>query len=229
MIDYLQLITAPSSARESRQVEVSAISRGIKALARELNVPVVCLSQLNRASEQREGNRPRMSDLRESGSIEQDADVIMLLHREEYYHIPTPSWADENPDKVGVAEIIIAKQRNGPTGVVELKWDSHTTRFKNLSKYSGFAEESGGYAAPSHAAASFGAPQRPAPAGPRPAPAGDPNEPAPFDDTPHAGQPPAPRGFAPGKKQGPLDASDPRWRDGGGSRAEDDDLGDLPV
>lgn len=222
MIDYLQLMSAPSQARDGRQNEVSAISRGVKALARELSVPIVCLSQLNRASEQREGNRPRMADLRESGSIEQDADVILLLHREEYYHTQNPSWADENPDRVGIAEIIIAKQRNGPTGVVELKWDSSTTRFKNLSKYSGFGEDSGSYAAPSQAAQSFGNQPKPAP---RPAPAGDPNEPAPFDDAP----PPAPRGFSPGKKQGPLDASDPRWRDGGGSRAEDDDLGDLPV
>jgi replicative DNA helicase len=131
MIDYLQLMSAPNAARESRQVEVSAISRGVKALARELKVPVVCLSQLNRASESREGNRPRMSDLRESGSIEQDADVIMLLHREEYYHVHNPDWAAENPDKVGVAEIIVAKQRNGPTGVVKLAWDTRTTRFRS--------------------------------------------------------------------------------------------------
>ena len=131
VIDYLQLLTAPAQGKESRQVEVSAISRGIKALARELNVPIICLSQLNRASEQREGNRPRMSDLRESGSIEQDADVIMLLHREEYYHVQDPSWAEENQDKVGTAELIIAKQRNGPVGVVSLTWDNRTTRFKN--------------------------------------------------------------------------------------------------
>ena len=135
IVDYLQLLTAPGSARESRQVEVSAISRGIKALARELNVPVVCLSQLNRASEQREGNRPRMSDLRESGSIEQDADVVMLLHREDYYHVGNPEWAEENPDKVGTAELIIAKQRNGPTDVVRLTWDASTTRFKSYSPY----------------------------------------------------------------------------------------------
>lgn len=133
MIDYLQLLTSPGAARESRQVEVSAISRNIKALARELNVPVVCLSQLNRASEQREGNKPRMSDLRESGSIEQDADVVILLHREDYYHTQNPEWALDNPDKVGVAELIIAKQRNGPTGVVKLAWDSSTTRFKNYA------------------------------------------------------------------------------------------------
>jgi len=131
MIDYLQLLTSPAQARESRQVEVSAISRGIKALARELQVPVVCLAQLNRGSEQREGNRPRMSDLRESGSIEQDADVVALLHREAYYHLNDDEWKDANPDKLNLAELIIAKQRNGPTGVVKLTWDSSTTRFKN--------------------------------------------------------------------------------------------------
>ncbi|MFG0274065.1 MAG: replicative DNA helicase [Phycisphaerales bacterium] len=133
MIDYLQLLTAPGSSRESRQVEVSAISRGVKALARELNVPVVCLSQLNRGAEQREGHKPRMSDLRESGSIEQDADVITLLHREEYYHQADPMWAEENPDKVGLAELIVAKQRNGPTGVVNMVWDARTTRFRNYA------------------------------------------------------------------------------------------------
>ena len=131
VIDYLQLMSAPGS--ESRQQEVSEISRGIKAMARDLRLPVICLSQLNRQSEGREGHRPRMSDLRESGSIEQDADVVMMLHREEYYHINTPEWAQENPDKVGVAEIIICKQRNGPTGVVNLKFDGSTTRFQNLS------------------------------------------------------------------------------------------------
>ncbi|MGE4198940.1 MAG: replicative DNA helicase [Phycisphaerales bacterium] len=142
-IDYLQLMTAPAFAKESRQVEVSAISRGIKALARELNMPIVCLSQLNRGPESRSDNKPRMSDLRESGAIEQDADVIMLLHREEYYHVGDASWANDpdNMDKIGVAEIIVAKQRNGPTGVVELKWDAETTRFKNLARSS-----RGGYA-----------------------------------------------------------------------------------
>jgi replicative DNA helicase len=133
MIDYLQLLSAPGSSRESRQVEVSAISRGLKALARELDIPIVCLSQLNRASEQREGNRPRMSDLRESGSIEQDADVVMLLHREDYYHAGNEEWAANNPDKVGTAELIIAKQRNGPTDVVRLTWDTETTRFSSYA------------------------------------------------------------------------------------------------
>jgi replicative DNA helicase len=129
-IDYLQLMSSGTRV-ESRQLEVSEISRGIKAMARELDVPVLCLSQLNRAAEQREGHRPRLSDLRESGSIEQDADVVMMLHREEYYHRADPNWADENPDKVGTAELILAKQRNGPTGTVHLVWDGNTTRFKN--------------------------------------------------------------------------------------------------
>jgi len=160
IVDYLQLLTAPGSARESRQVEVSAISRGIKALARELAVPIVCLSQLNRGAEQREGHRPRMSDLRESGSIEQDADVIMLLHREAYYHQGDPDWLAENPEKEHLAELIVAKQRNGPTGVVELTWDSKTTRFKNHAgaqysgehSSSGAARRGGGASAPFNAA-----------------------------------------------------------------------------
>ena len=128
-VDYLQLMSSPA---ESRLQEVSFISRGIKALARELNVPVVCLSQLNRSPEGREDHRPRMSDLRESGSIEQDADVVMLLHREEYYH-PNREWAEENPDKAGLAEVIIAKQRNGPTGTVNIQFNADTTRFNNLA------------------------------------------------------------------------------------------------
>ena len=132
MIDYLQLMSAGSRV-ESRQIEVSEISRGVKAMARELNVPVICLSQLNRAAEQREGHRPRMSDLRESGSIEQDADVVMMLHREDYYHSGDQHWMAANQDKLGVAELIIAKQRNGPTGTVMLQWDSGTTRFGNLA------------------------------------------------------------------------------------------------
>ena len=127
VIDYLQLMTS-GHRTESRQQEVSDISRGIKAMARELEVPVICLSQLNRAAEQREGHRPRMSDLRESGSIEQDADVVMMLHREAYYH-SDEEWRDENPDKVNLAEVILTKQRNGPTGTVKLVWDSRSTRF----------------------------------------------------------------------------------------------------
>lgn len=136
-IDYMQLMSAPSAARESRQAEVSAISRGIKALARELNIPIVCLAQLNRGAEQREGHRPRMADLRESGSIEQDADVIMLLHRESYYHQHDPDWMAENEDRVNESEVIIAKQRNGPTGTVNLKWNAMITRFQSLATRSG--------------------------------------------------------------------------------------------
>jgi len=129
VVDYMQLMSGPGDAR---QQEVSNISRGIKALARELEVPVMCLSQLNRSPESREGHRPRMSDLRESGSIEQDADVVMMLHREEYYHTDR-EWADSNPDKVGIADLIIAKQRNGPTGTITLQFDAETTRFNNLT------------------------------------------------------------------------------------------------
>ena len=132
VIDYLQLMSAGGRV-ESRQIEVSEISRGVKAMARELEVPVLCLSQLNRAAEQREGHRPRMSDLRESGSIEQDADVVMMLHREEYYHRGDTEWLAQNPDKQGVAEVIVAKQRNGPTGVVNLAWDAASTKFHDLS------------------------------------------------------------------------------------------------
>ncbi|MDP7008582.1 MAG: replicative DNA helicase [Phycisphaerales bacterium] len=128
VIDYMQLMTSGKRA-ESRQQEVSEISRGIKALARELNVPVICLSQLNRAAEQREGHRPRMSDLRESGSIEQDADVVTMLHRESYYHQNDPDWIAENEDKQSLAELIVAKQRNGPTTTIKLTWEGSCTRF----------------------------------------------------------------------------------------------------
>ena len=132
VIDYLQLMSSGTRV-ESRQVEVSEISRGVKAMARELDVPVVCLSQLNRQAEGREGHRPRMSDLRESGSIEQDADVVMMLHREAYYHRQDPAWEEANPNRANIAEVIVAKQRNGPTGTVELLWDSRATAFRNLA------------------------------------------------------------------------------------------------
>jgi replicative DNA helicase len=125
LIDYLQLMSAGSLRVESRQQEITMISRYLKALARELNVPVIVLSQLNRTPETREDHRPRMSDLRESGSIEQDADVIMLLHREDYYHQNDPNY-----DKNNSAEIIIAKQRNGPTGTVKLTFLEQFTRFE---------------------------------------------------------------------------------------------------
>jgi len=132
IIDYMQLMSTGGRV-ESRQVEVSEISRGIKAMARELAMPVICLSQLNRAAESREGHRPRMSDLRESGSIEQDADVIMLLHREDYYHKDDPDWVDNNPDRMGVAELILTKQRNGPTGTIMLSWIAQSTRFRDYA------------------------------------------------------------------------------------------------
>ncbi|MBC8203422.1 MAG: replicative DNA helicase [Planctomycetes bacterium] len=132
IIDYMQLMTSGKRA-ESRQQEVSEISRGIKALARELNVPVICLSQLNRAAEQREGHRPRMSDLRESGSIEQDADVVTMLHRESYYHMNDPDWMAENEDKHSLSELIIAKQRNGPTATIKMTWEASCTRFYDWS------------------------------------------------------------------------------------------------
>src|SRR5688572_25434134 len=128
MIDYMQLMDNPGP--ENRQQQISEISRGIKAVARELNVPVICLSQLNRASEGRDGHRPRMSDLRESGSIEQDADVVMLLHREDYYRMSEPDFTPDN-----IAEMIIAKQRNGPTGTVKLTFLNKTTRFENLATH----------------------------------------------------------------------------------------------
>jgi replicative DNA helicase len=129
VIDYLQLMTGPKSGSksENRTQEVSAISRGLKALAKEMQVPVIALSQLSRGSEQRTGDKkPLLSDLRESGSIEQDADVVAFIHREEYYD-------RENEDLKGKAEIIIAKQRNGPTGSVHLAYIADFTRFENLA------------------------------------------------------------------------------------------------
>jgi len=125
VVDYLQLMHSPGS--ESRQMEVTTISRYLKAVARELNIPVVVMSQLNRSPEGREGHRPRMSDLRESGSIEQDADVVVLLHREDYYH------TEQDYENTNLAEIIVAKQRNGPTGAVNLIWNPHWTRFLDYS------------------------------------------------------------------------------------------------
>lgn len=121
MIDYLQLMQGNS--KESRQQEISEISRSLKAIAREMNVPVIALSQLSRAVEQRPDHRPMLSDLRESGAIEQDADLVMFIYRDDYYNHDT--------DKKGVSEIIIAKQRNGALGTVELTWLPEYTRFAN--------------------------------------------------------------------------------------------------
>ena len=126
IIDYLQLMSGSGRGSDSRQQEISDISRSLKALARELNVPVVALSQLSRAVEQRPDHRPMLSDLRESGAIEQDADVVMFIYRDDYYNKDT--------EKKGIAEIIIAKQRNGPIGTVELVWLPDYTNFANLKK-----------------------------------------------------------------------------------------------
>jgi replicative DNA helicase len=125
LIDYLQLMSGRGKA-ESRQQEISEISRSLKSLARELDVPVIALSQLSRAVEQRPDHRPILSDLRESGAIEQDADVVMFIYRDDYYN--------KESERKGIAEIIIAKQRNGPIGDIELLWLPDYTRFVNLSK-----------------------------------------------------------------------------------------------
>ncbi len=126
IIDYLQLMTGSGRGTDSRQQEISDISRSLKALARELSVPVIALSQLSRAVEQRPDHRPMLSDLRESGAIEQDADVVMFIYRDDYYNKDT--------EKKNIAEIIIAKQRNGPIGTVELVWLPDFTKFGNLQK-----------------------------------------------------------------------------------------------
>ena len=126
IIDYLQLMSGSSRRSESRQQEISEISRSLKALARELNAPVIALSQLSRACETRTDHRPMLSDLRESGAIEQDADVVMFLYRDDYYHKDT-----DNPN---VAEVIIAKQRNGPIGTINLVWMPEYTKFANMAR-----------------------------------------------------------------------------------------------
>ena len=127
IIDYLQLMSGSGGrSSDSRQQEISDISRSLKAVARELSVPVLALSQLSRAVEQRPDHRPMLSDLRESGAIEQDADVVMFIYRDDYYHKDT--------EKKGIAEIIIAKQRNGPIGTVELVWLPQYTQFVNMKK-----------------------------------------------------------------------------------------------
>jgi len=130
VIDYLQLMQAPSSARsnsENRQHEVAEISRGLKALARELDVPVLALSQLSRSVETRQVKKPMLSDLRESGSLEQDADIVMFLYRDDYY-----KTADTAPNHL--TELIIAKHRNGPTGKVDLFFKNDCTKFVSLNE-----------------------------------------------------------------------------------------------
>jgi replicative DNA helicase len=139
IIDYLQLMTGPAKS-ESREREISHISRSLKALAKELNIPVIALAQLNRAVEARPDKRPQLSDLRESGSIEQDADVVMFLNRPEYYGI----LKDENGNSnEGVAEVIIGKQRNGPVGQIRLAFIKEYARFENLAHARQIEEYSG--------------------------------------------------------------------------------------
>jgi replicative DNA helicase len=123
VVDYLQLMSGGKGS-ENRQQEVSEISRSIKALAKEMECPVIALSQLSRAPEARTDHRPMLSDLRESGSIEQDADIVMFLYRDEYY--------DKDTEDKNIAECIIAKQRNGPTGTVKLAWMGQFSKFGNL-------------------------------------------------------------------------------------------------
>lgn len=126
IIDYLQLMSGSGRGSDSRQQEISDISRSLKALARELSVPVIALSQLSRAVEQRPDHRPMLSDLRESGAIEQDADVVMFIYRDDYYN--------HDSEMKGISEIIIAKQRNGPIGTVNLVWLPQYTKFANMEK-----------------------------------------------------------------------------------------------
>lgn len=127
VIDYIQLVQGSNRKGGSREQEISEISRSLKILAKEINVPVIALSQLSRSVEQRPDHRPMLSDLRESGAIEQDADIVMFLYRDDYY----------NPDseKKNIAEVILAKHRAGSTGTVELLWLGNYTKFANLDKY----------------------------------------------------------------------------------------------
>jgi replicative DNA helicase len=149
VIDYLQLLRPSNQTRaqDNRVQEISEITRGLKALAKELDVPVLALSQLSRAVEQREDKRPMLADLRESGSIEQDADVVMFIFREEYYLSREPTrrpdeaeskyseryqeWRERLEKVHGLGEIIVAKQRHGPIGAVKLRFDAETTKFDN--------------------------------------------------------------------------------------------------
>ena len=143
VVDYIQLMMAGSRRFEGRVQEISEITQGLKALAKELGVPVLALSQLSRATEQRDDKKPQLSDLRESGSIEQDADVVMFVFREEYYElrkeprmgsIEHAEWQSKMNEVIGKADIIIGKQRHGPTGNVKVEFEGIYTRFKNASK-----------------------------------------------------------------------------------------------
>lgn len=133
VVDYLQLLH-PDGPPRSLYEEVTAASKGIKAMAMELAIPVIVMSQLNRAVENRDNRRPRLSDLRDSGSIEQDANVVMFVHREEYYHQNDPEWMRDNAAMRGVAEVNVAKNRGGETGNVDMRFESFTTRFFSANK-----------------------------------------------------------------------------------------------
>jgi replicative DNA helicase len=130
LIDYLQLMKVQQRA-ERRDLDISEISRSLKGLAKDLNIPVIALSQLNRALEHREDKRPRLADLRESGALEQDADVVIFIHREAVYQ----RKAGAGVENEGIADIIVAKQRNGPTDSVRLAFIEAYTRFENLAAY----------------------------------------------------------------------------------------------
>ena len=143
VVDYIQLMRSNSIKNENRVQEISEITQGLKALAKELSVPVLALSQLSRAVEQRDDKQPQLADLRESGSIEQDADVVMFVYREEYYlerkqpklgSIEHAEWQSKMNDVNGLADIIIGKQRHGPTGTVKVEFEGIYTKFKDLSK-----------------------------------------------------------------------------------------------
>jgi replicative DNA helicase len=125
-VDYLQLMVGQNSRAENRQQEVADISRGLKVLARDLDVPVLAVAQLSRAVEQRHDKRPLLSDLRDSGALEQDADMVMFLYRDEYYY--------PDSDDKGIAEILVGKHRNGPTGKVQLAWMEQYTKFASLAR-----------------------------------------------------------------------------------------------
>jgi replicative DNA helicase len=156
VVDYLQLLHGSSRNGDNRVQEISEISRGLKGLAKELDIPVVALSQLSRAVEAREDKKPMLSDLRESGSIEQDADVVMFVYREEYYHTrsePTrrmdedegkfntryERWQARGEEIRNIAKVIIAKQRHGPIGDIDLQFDGQFTRFSDLERH--FSDE----------------------------------------------------------------------------------------
>ena len=147
IVDYLQLMAGSGRSRENRVQEVTEITSGLKSLAKELQVPIIALSQLNRAVEGRDEKRPQLADLRDSGSIEQDADIVLFVYREEYYvertqpdlsnHAKHADWQQSMQRVAGKAEVIIGKQRHGPTGIVPMAFNSQLMRFDDLSRDAG--------------------------------------------------------------------------------------------